>query len=130
MDSKPPRPSKGTSRIHYYENERHFQKALDSNHIVVVKFFTHWCGRCYGDKNTLNNFLNRSLSAGILFAKVDLDEAVGLLSKYEIKVFPTYIIFVNGQEHSRYMLEEIDKLDECIKVLTFKPQTIDDGIEH
>ena len=77
-------------------DEMNFKKeVLEAKRIVLVDFFTTWCGPCQILGLILEKISNSRGEFDI--AKVDVDEASELAIKYGIEVVPTMMIFKDGQ---------------------------------
>ena len=71
------------------------KEVLEAKRIVLVDFFTTWCGPCQILGLILEKISNSRGEFDI--AKVDVDEASELAIKYGIEVVPTMMIFKDGQ---------------------------------
>ena len=77
-------------------DEMNFKKeVLEAKRIVLVDFFTTWCGQCQILGPILEKISNSRAEFDI--AKVDVDQAQELAIKYGIEVVPTMLIFKDGQ---------------------------------
>jgi thioredoxin 1 len=72
-----------------------FNKAGDR--LVVVDFFTTWCGPCKRIAPTFSR-LAAEYKDRVFFVKVDGDQARALVSNYGVQGFPTFKFFVNQSE--------------------------------
>ncbi|CAI2343864.1 unnamed protein product [Caenorhabditis sp. 36 PRJEB53466] len=63
--------------------------------VIILDFFATWCGPCKAIAP-----LYKELAAehkGVIFCKVDVDEADDLASKYDVKLMPTFVFTKNGE---------------------------------
>jgi len=70
---------------------------------IMVDFYTSWCGWCKKlDQDTYSNTKVRNLSQKFICVKVDGDKSPNLISKYQIRGYPT-IVFLDpaGNEITR-----------------------------
>jgi thioredoxin-related protein len=71
------------------------RKAAAEGKLVMVDFYTEWCGWCkVMEKNTFSNSEVNSLASKFVCVKVDGDRSRDLVRKYNIKGYPT-TIFLN-----------------------------------
>ena len=77
-----------------------FYKTIQNNRVVIVKFWASWCPSC---RILAPKFEEAKSIVGkrALFATYNVDLQSELLSKYNIEMIPTMVIFVNGKEVER-----------------------------
>ena len=68
------------------------EKVLNATRPVVVDFYTTWCGACKMMAPVFTE-IARELQAHYLFVKVDAEQVAELSSKYNVRGYPTFIIF-------------------------------------
>ena len=72
-----------------------FESTVEDNEIVLVDFWADWCGPCkrfspiYEDASVRHE--------GVVFAKVDTEDARDLSTALEIQSIPTIMAFKQGQ---------------------------------
>lgn len=66
---------------------------------VVIDFFATWCGPCKRIAPTYEKL--SEAFPGIVFLKVDVDEAPEVVNQYDVSVMPTFVFLKDGQEVKR-----------------------------
>ncbi|CCD61449.1 Thioredoxin-1 [Caenorhabditis elegans] len=73
--------------------------------IIILDFYATWCGPCKAIAPLYKELA--TTHKGIIFCKVDVDEAEDLCSKYDVKMMPTFIFTKNG--------DAIEALEGCVE---------------
>lgn len=70
---------------------------------VLVDFWAEWCSPCLFIAPVLNDVMN-DYQGKVLLAKLEVDEGenMKLAGKYQIRGFPTIIVFQNGEQQARF----------------------------
>jgi len=77
-----------------------FDKTIKSHKAVLVKFWAPWCAPCSMLKPEFEK-AKRIAGKKVLFATYNIDLQGEPLSRYNISVIPTMVLFVDGKEVSR-----------------------------
>ncbi|MBI3547046.1 MAG: thioredoxin [Gammaproteobacteria bacterium] len=79
------------------------EKVLEASrqHPVLVDFWADWCPPCRVLTPVLEK-VTQALNGKILLAKVEVDDNMHLAGRYQLRGFPTVILFVNGVETGRF----------------------------
>ncbi len=84
-------------------NEHDFtHKVLDASRDkpVMVDFWAEWCPPCRALTPVLERVVHQRRD--VRLAKVDADENMRLAGRYQLRGFPTVILFRNGEELGRF----------------------------
>ncbi|MGL4913444.1 MAG: thioredoxin [Romboutsia sp.] len=68
--------------------------------VVVVDFFATWCGPCKMLAPVFES-VGEELEDSAEFYKIDIDESMELVQRFEVTTVPTVIVFKDGQEMDR-----------------------------
>ncbi len=80
--------------------EKNFNdEVIKSDQTVLLDFYAEWCGPC----NTLSPIIDEiaNENKNIKVYKVNIDEEINLVNKFNIVSVPTILIFKNGEITSR-----------------------------
>jgi putative thioredoxin len=81
------------------------EKVIDISHNtpVLVDFWAQWCSPCLFIAPILEQVL-KQYKGNVLLAKLEVDEGenMKLAGKYQVRGFPTIILFEEGQEVERF----------------------------
>ena len=74
---------------------QNFQAEVLGAELAVVDFWASWCGPCkmFGP---IFEDVSKQVE-GVVFAKLNVDEAEDVASQYKVMSIPTVIVFKNGQ---------------------------------
>lgn len=71
---------------------------IKSNPVCLVTFSAHWCGPCKASKPQLAEMAR---SAPVPFGYVHESDLGDFLHTFNVRAFPTYVVFVDGREAGR-----------------------------
>jgi thioredoxin 1 len=77
------------------------EEVLQSKQPVFVDFYADWCGPCKMMLPTVEEVAGEK--SGAKFFKVNIDDNRDLAKKYKVMSIPTFIVFRDGEVHSRLM---------------------------
>lgn len=73
------------------------EEVLQSKIPVLIEFGATWCGPCQRQLPILEK-LAKDYTGKLKVAKIDIDDAISVSSKFGIKSVPTLLLFKNGQK--------------------------------
>ena len=76
-----------------------FEKLSLESNLVMIDFYAEWCGPCKRIKQFYENLSN--MYPQIKFAKVDVDEAEDIATRFNVSSLPTFILLRGGKELRR-----------------------------
>lgn len=68
---------------------------------VMVDFWAEWCPPCRALTPVLER-VTAEFGGRVILAKVDADENMKLAGRYQLRGFPTVILFIDGAEVGRF----------------------------
>ncbi len=77
-----------------------FDRTIKSHKYVLVKFWASWCGPCQMLKPEFEK-AKRVAGNKVYFATYNIDLRGEPLSRYNVSMIPTMILFVDGKEVDR-----------------------------
>ena len=72
------------------------QEAIKDKGLVLVDFFAPWCGPCRMIAPVLDKIADATVGQAVV-AKVNVDEAPGVASRFRVSSIPTLLFFKNGE---------------------------------
>jgi thioredoxin 1 len=94
-----------------------FKTFVNQHHVVVVDFYAEWCPPCQRFLKILPR-LEELLTGVAVVGKVDVDKEEHLSDLQAIHSVPTFIIFKNGLEVTRWTgIKTINEIEEMIRTI-------------
>lgn len=93
-----------TTALIFDVNEDSFQgKVLQASgeRPIMVDFWAEWCPPCHALTPVLER-VTASYHGDVLLAKVEVDDNMKLAGRYQLRGFPTVILFYQGREVGRF----------------------------
>jgi len=87
--------------IHQLTTDQFEKEVLQSDVPVLVDFYADWCGPCKMMTPIVGELAGEKADAK--FFKVDIDHNRELAKQYRVMSIPTFVVFKNGEVHSRAM---------------------------
>lgn len=81
-------------------SESFYREIKETNKLIVVDFFAVWCGPCKM-LTPIFESLNDEFGAEVSFVKIDIDNNLDIVRKYDIVSVPTMVMIKNGEEVDR-----------------------------
>ncbi|HUI86154.1 MAG TPA: thioredoxin [Nitrososphaerales archaeon] len=76
--------------------EANFESYSTGSRPLFVDFWATWCGPCKTMEPVVEKLAAR-YGDRIVFGKINVDEEMGLSSRYQVLSIPTFMLFRNGQ---------------------------------
>lgn len=89
-----------------------FDKAINSDSLVIVDFFATWCGPCKMLAPILEKLSTKYSAA--TFYKIDVDEVPSVAAAQEITAMPTIILYKSGKVVSKVVGANPSAIDQAI----------------
>ena len=81
-------------------NENNIESLLSSEKMILIDFWTEWCGPCIMMNSIIEKFA--SGTKNIKVAKVNADLNKRIVEKYKIRGLPQFVLIENGDEIKRF----------------------------
>lgn len=84
-------------------NQESFDKALESDALMLVDFWATWCGPCRMLGPVIEQLAEDYEGKDVVIGKVDVDENMALAQRYGIMGVPTVLLLKGGKEIQRFV---------------------------
>jgi thioredoxin 1 len=71
-------------------------EVLAATEPVLVDFWAEWCPPCKAMDPIIDD-LTRELAGKVKIVKLNVEENVGIVTRYNVRAMPTMIVFKNGE---------------------------------
>ena len=71
-------------------------EVLAAREPVLVDFWAEWCPPCKAMDPIIDD-LTRELAGKVKIVKLNVEENVGIVTRYNVRAMPTMIVFKNGE---------------------------------
>lgn len=75
--------------------------AASQQQAIMVDFWADWCPPCRALTPVLENIVQTGETA-VRLAKVEVDDNMHLAGRFQLRGFPTVILFIDGEERGRF----------------------------
>lgn len=83
-------------------SERQFNRLTADRH-VLIQFWAKWCVPCRSQLAIIESLLeDHLLPAGVIAARVNVDDNPKLVTRFGINTIPTILVFRNGKLVKRF----------------------------
>ncbi|CAM9100368.1 co-chaperone YbbN [Mycoplasma marinum] len=96
---------------------KEFEQIKNNKGVVIVDFYTTWCGDCHMMKPVFDNLANEYEPKGVNFVTVDAEKNSIFQTSggYDVLKVPTFIVFKDGKEVDRGVeYQPIDLMKEWL----------------
>lgn len=101
--------------------ERELDAALKTDKLVVIDFTAVWCGPCKMIAPVYEQ-LSEVYKEKALLLKVDVDQNRGIVQRFGVEGFPTFVFLRNGREVDRLVGASVEKLEAMMSRLSVPPR--------
>jgi thioredoxin 1 len=81
---------------------------------VVIDFTASWCGPCRTIAPSFLKVSQMENAKGIIFAKVDVDDAQDVAEQCNVSSMPTFIAFYKGVKVMQFSGANLKKLEDMV----------------
>jgi len=85
-----------------------FGKLIADNDLVIIEFYTTWCGACKAVEESFNQLSRAPETKDVIFAQVDIDILQELGRAYDITSIPHFLFFKNGKSVKQKQFESLE----------------------
>lgn len=84
-------------------NQEGFDKALESDKLMLVDFWATWCGPCQMLGPVIEQLAEDYEDKDVIIGKVDVDQNMPLAQRYGIMGVPTVLLLKGEEELQRFV---------------------------
>ena len=84
------------------QDEQTLDTLYKEHNIIVLFVHMQKCDPCERLAPTINQLASENQNNDVFFAKIDREIATNLCQKYSIRMFPTVLIFKNGERKKQF----------------------------
>ncbi len=95
-DAKPATEAKSDAKPIAVDKTNFDEVVLKSDKVVLVDFWATWCGPCKAIAPTVEE-IAEDYADRVVVAKLDVDVADAIATKYGVQVLPTLMVFKDGK---------------------------------
>ena len=77
-------------------SDEDFRRLVDQNSLVLVRFYTEWCGTCRLLYPSFVQLSEDERYQDVIFVDFNIDSSSTLKTELDIDAVPSYVIFKNG----------------------------------
>ncbi|KAJ4126999.1 thioredoxin trx1 [Fusarium equiseti] len=100
----------------------HYQELINNNKVVIIDAWAVWCGPCRFISPIFEQLSEREEfdKSGVVFAKVDVDQAEDVSQELAIRAMPTFFTFYDGELQDKLQGADPNGLERIVKEVTSK----------
>ncbi|KAI1070770.1 hypothetical protein LB507_006743 [Fusarium sp. FIESC RH6] len=108
------------------KDRAHYQDLINNNKVVIIDAWAPWCGPCRFISPIFEQLSEREEfnKSGVVFAKVDVDQAEDVSQELAIQAMPTFISFYDGELQDKLQGADPSGLEKLVQEVTKYLQTI------
>jgi len=91
-----------SENVKEFTDQNFESEVLKDNNLVLVDFWTEWCGPCRMLAPTIDKIATE-YAGKVKVGKVDTDSNREVSMKYQISAIPTVILFKNGEVAQKFV---------------------------
>ena len=104
------------------KDRAHYQDLINNNKVVIIDAWAPWCGPCRFISPIFEQLSEREEfnKSGVVFAKVDVDQAEDVSQELGIRAMPTFISFYDGELQDKLQGADPSGLEKLVQEVTSK----------
>ncbi len=97
-----------------------FVDFISSHDYVIVKCGAEWCGPCKRIKPTVLSLFDNMGEVNVYLIDIDVDKSPEIASALKVKILPTFINFIKGEQQDIYPTSNVERIKEFFRVTTMR----------